>query len=325
MTRAPRFPFLLAAVLVACSLSFASAPARADDPAGAVAPLVDGFSAVIVRVDPAAFRIPSLPPTIVARLKAVEPEMAVKVEKEMARLERVRGATAVGIAGEPVYATIGLPSSSYTEWNAFAFLAPSRDYDPKDIESAATAVLPDLQPKSHGGLVVVHRKGDEVGPRLIEAFKPEPRREIAPAFAATSRYPVQVLIVPPAYVLRAFREILLPLPADMGGIDIRAVATGLEWASLGVDPERFTAELVLQATDEAAAKRIAGACEQARDAVVGGIERPAQEQVANTEPPGNQGGRRNAGWAVARVLALPLLRSMQVAAAADRVVVRLSP
>ena len=199
---------------------------------------------------------------------------------------------------------------------------PSDDYDLEAVEAAAKAVLPDLEPQPHGGLLVVHRKGDKAGPRLIEAFKPAPREEVAPAFAATARYPVQVLVVPPPHVLRAFREILLPLPAELGGIDIRYVATGLRWASLGVDPERFEAELVLQAADAAAAKRIATACEQARDAMIAAFERLAKEEVATAKATGNRGSRWNAGQAVARAFAVPLLRSMQVTADGDRAVVR---
>jgi len=298
--------------------------ARAGDPAAAVAPLVDGLSTVIVRVDPAAFRIPALPPAVAENLKATISERAVKVEAELARLEGVRAAVAAGIAGEPVYATIALPVS-HAEWHAFAFLVPSKNYPPEAVEAAAKAVLPDLEPQPHGGLFVVHRKGDANGPRLIKAFKPEQREEIAPAFAATAQYPVQVLVVPPPHVLRAFREILLPLPADSGGIDIRDVATGLEWASLGVDPERFEAELVLQAADAAAAQRIAMACEQARDAAVAAFERTAKEDVATAKATGNRGGRRNAGQAVARAIAIALLRSMQVTSDADRVIVRFSP
>jgi hypothetical protein len=326
MTRASRAPFLHAAALVACCLSVAmAAPATAGDPAAAVAPLIDGLSIVIVRVDAAAFRIPEVPPAIAESVKAVVPEMAAKVEAEIARLEGMRAAVAAGVAGEPVYATIALPVS-HSEWHAFAFLAPSDDYDPEPIAAAAKAVLPDLEPRPHGGLVVVHRKGDKAGPRLIEAFKPEPREDIAPAFAATARYPVQVLVVPPPHVLRAFREILLPLPAEFGGIDIRDVATGLEWASLGVDPERFAGELVLQAAGDAAATRIARACEQARDAVVAAFERPAREEIAaNGKPTEKQAGRRNAGWPVARAIMLPILRSMQVTAEGDRAIVRFSP
>lgn len=326
MTRASRAPFLHAAALVACCLSVAmAAPATAGDPAAAVAPLVDGLSTVIVRVDAAAFRIPEVPPAIAESVKAVVPEMAAKVEAEIARMERMRAAVAAGVAGEPVYATISLPVSK-SEWHAFAFLAPSEDYDPEPIAAAAKAVLPDLEPRPHGGLVVVHRKGDKAGPRLIEAFKPEPREKIAPAFTATARYPVQVLVVPPPHVLRAFREILLPMPAELGGIDIRDLATGLEWASLGVDPERFAGELVLQAADDAAATRIARACEQARDAVVAAFERPAKEEPAGTATAAEQqAGRRNAGWPVVRAIAIPILRSMQVTADADRVIVRFSP
>lgn len=324
MTRASRAPFLHAAALVACCLAVAmAAPATAGDPAAAVAPLVDGLSIVIVRVDPTAFRIPSVPPAIAESVKAAVPEMAAKVEAEIARLEGMRAAVAAGVAGEPVYATIALPVSD-SEWHAFAFLAPSEDYDPEPIAAAAKAVLPDLEPRPHGGVVVVHRKGDKAGPRLIEAFKPEPREEIAPAFAATARYPVQVLVVPPPHVLRAFREILLPLPAELGGIDIRDVATGLEWASLGVDPERCAGELVLQAADGAAASRIARACEQARDAAIAGFERTAEKDAA-ANAAGTEPGRRNARRAVARAIAIPILRSMQVTADADRVIVRFSP
>jgi hypothetical protein len=325
MTRAPHAPCLHAAAVVACCLSFAMASsAAAGDPAAAVAPLVDDLSTVIVRVDPAAFRITKLPAAIAESVKAVVPDMAAKLEAELARLERVRAAVAGGIGGEPVYATIALPVS-HAEWYAFVFLVPSAGFDPSPIEAAAKAVLPDPEPRPHGGLVVVHRKGDKAGPRLIAAFKPEPREEIAPAFAATARYPVQVLVVPPPHTLRAFREILLPLPAELGGIDIRDVATGLEWASLGVDPERFAAELVLQAVDDAAATRLARACEQARDVAVA-VERPVKEVLAGTtEDAGQQAGHRSAGWAVARTIAIPILRSMQVTADTDRVIVRFSP
>lgn len=321
MTRASRAPFLHAAAVVACCLSFAmAAPATAGDPAAAVAPLVDGLSTVIVRVDPAAFRIPAVPAAIAESVKAVVPEMAAELEAEIAQLEGMRGAVAAGIAGEPIYATIALPGSEFV-WHAFAFLAPSEDYDPEPIAAAAKAVLPDLEPRPHGGVVVVHRKGDKAGPRLIEAFKPEPREDIAPAFAATARYPVQLLVVPPPHVLRAFREILLPLPAELGGIDIRDVATGLKWASLGVDPERFAGELVLQAAGDATATRIARACEQARDAAIAGLERLAEKDAA-ANAAGKKPSRRNAGRAVARAIAVPLLRSMQVTADGDRAVVR---
>ena len=67
------------------------------------------------------------------------------------------------------------------------------------------------------------------------------------------------------------------------------------------------------------------ACEQARDAAVAAFERTAKEEVAPAKATGNRGSRRNAGQAVARAFALPLLRSMQVTADGDRAIVRFSP
>jgi hypothetical protein len=87
--------------------------------------------------------------------------------------------------------------------------------------------------------------------------KPQPRAEIADAFAAAGDTAHQALFFPGRDARRVFEELVPTLPQALSGGRSTVLTRGLSWAALGASgPPEARLQLVVQASDEAAAKAL---------------------------------------------------------------------
>jgi hypothetical protein len=84
-----------------------------------------------------------------------------------------------------------------------------------------------------------------VGPNRAAA-----RPEFLEAYQVMKDYPVQVLIAPPKYVKRVFRETKPTLPGALEKFDIASMPDALRWAAIGVNPEKLAFLVVAEAESE---------------------------------------------------------------------------
>ncbi|HUP81887.1 MAG TPA: DUF1559 domain-containing protein [Pirellula sp.] len=82
------------------------------------------------------------------------------------------------------------------------------------------------------------------------------KMEFSAAFKSVSAYPVQIAIVPPAYLRRTMRELMPEMPKQLGGGSSLVLADGLRWVAIGIDPATLKFELMIQSISDAQAKGI---------------------------------------------------------------------
>ncbi len=100
--------------------------------------------------------------------------------------------------------------------------------------------------------------GSKAALARLRSSKPDPRPELANAFAAAGDGFAQLLVVPGADVRRVVEEILPNLPSQVGGGPITTLTRGCLWADLGMNgPPRESLQIVIQSKDAAAANSFA--------------------------------------------------------------------
>lgn len=76
------------------------------------------------------------------------------------------------------------------------------------------------------------------------------------ALAATEGFPVQCVVVTPEYLRDTFDEIQPELPPALGGGPSQVLVAGVSWLSLGFEPSKLTARLVVQSDSPEAAQAL---------------------------------------------------------------------
>ncbi len=77
------------------------------------------------------------------------------------------------------------------------------------------------------------------------------------ALADPSNSPLQVIVVPPSYLRRAFEELAPELPASLGGGSSLVLTEGVQWLHLSYDPGALTGQLQVQSDSAPAAAALA--------------------------------------------------------------------
>jgi hypothetical protein len=90
-----------------------------------------------------------------------------------------------------------------------------------------------------------------VGPNHVAA-----RPEFLEAHQVVKDYPVQVLIAPPKYVKKVFRETRPTLPGPFEKIDLASVVDALRWKAIGVNPEKLEFLVVAEAESDSDAQSL---------------------------------------------------------------------
>lgn len=105
---------------------------------------------------------------------------------------------------------------------------------------------------------------------VVGAQLPAPSETNAHAQISTSRLPVeyewwqqalddpndaplQVAVVPPSYLRRAFEELAPDLPAALGGGPSQVLTEGVQWLRLSYDPNELTGRVLIQSASDPAA------------------------------------------------------------------------
>lgn len=88
-------------------------------------------------------------------------------------------------------------------------------------------------------------------------MKPADRPELAKAFAAAKDGAVQVVLLPPAWLVKQFDESAPELPKELGGGSTKPFTQGVQWAALGLDaPPKLALRLTVQSPSADAAKAL---------------------------------------------------------------------
>jgi hypothetical protein len=100
--------------------------------------------------------------------------------------------------------------------------------------------------------------GSEAAVARLREFKPDPRPELAKAFAAAGDTAAQLILIPTEDNRKVVEQLLPNLPAELGGASTRAISRGLNWLTLGIEaPPKLALRLVADASDAKAAGELA--------------------------------------------------------------------
>lgn len=76
------------------------------------------------------------------------------------------------------------------------------------------------------------------------------------ALQATSTYPVQIAVVYPNYFRETITELDPELPPMLGGGSAKILIAGIDWISLGINPQNATIQLIVQTESVGAAEKV---------------------------------------------------------------------
>jgi len=217
----------------------------------AVRPFIHETTILVVRADPARVAMPDITSIVQSLPAPVQSGYKRWAAEAQSGLEHVRRVT----GGQAVYATIGIPLSS-SHWPAFVFFKATPAVNAESLQTDLKLSQP-AQLARHEGYYVVSPVTNANVAELLAKSAVSPRDGLEAAFDAAANYPIQILLLPPAYLHRAIEETMTQLPAQLGGGSSSVLTEGVRWAALGVDTAAMRAELTIQSASDQAARALA--------------------------------------------------------------------
>jgi hypothetical protein len=223
----------------------------ADDDTVVVQPYVRESTFLIVKVDPAKVALPEVAEVLKVLPAQVQDGYQRWVTQAQAALEHLSTAT----GKQTVYASIGIPISK-SQWPLFVFFKATPGLTIESLCQNLNLTKPQQVCQRDDYFVLSPVNEADVA-QLLDSAPVSPRAELAAAFEAAGSYPIQILLLPPAYVRRTVQETMTQLPTQLGGGPSDVLADGIVWAALGVDTAALRAELIVQSASEDAARKLA--------------------------------------------------------------------
>lgn len=156
--------------------------------------------------------------------------------------------------GGKVYVTLDVPYSAVQPVLRVQMLAPG----PGELEKLSSHLeeMGWSPPIANGPLVAFaptreFTLGDAAS--MQKDVFPGGRPEVTAALNSVAAAPIRIVVVPPAYLWRTFRELMPQLPPELGGGKSSLLTDGVQWAGIAIDPAKLSVEAKIQsATPEAA-------------------------------------------------------------------------
>ena len=223
----------------------------ADEDTAAVQPFVRESTFLVVKVDPAKIALPDVADVLKVLPAQLQDGYQRWATQAQTALETLRAAS----GGQTVYASIGIPISR-SQWPLFVFFKATPGLTVESVCRSLNLTGP-AQACLRDDFVVLSPVDKADVAQLLDSSSVSSRAELAAAFEAAGSYPIQILLLPPAYVRRTVQETMTELPKQLGGGPSDLLADGLGWAALGVDTAALRAELTVLSTSEDAARKLA--------------------------------------------------------------------
>lgn len=274
-TRVPRCAVLVCMLLGSLNtwtnVAHSNPPTTTD--AEIVQPFVGESTIVIAKVDLAQVALPDL--DALFEWPSDEVKAQYKQAYDLVQTQLSRARTLVG--NRPVYAAIDVPVSPARR-PVFVFVRNPEAGPSADLLSFLREEK-QLQPETFGDYLVVGDSPTADLPRLLAGLSPAPREELAPALQAVERFPVQILLLPPAYLRRVMRELPFELPPHLGGGPSSLFSEGVKWAALGIDPAQLRTRLVVESFSDSGAQELANLIPKMLAAMLDAAPQALRQQI----------------------------------------------
>lgn len=251
--------------------------------------------AVIARIDLQRANVPEL-------LRA-SVDQGVAWEAAMDRYEQRWRKLAEATGEHPLYVVAGLPGTTHDRRQPFPVRTLISESPGVEVEVFSQVITPNSPAVSHGGywMLTTHPPMSELEIMPVDAAYLEQLATIQELYAD---YPVQISILPPEQLRRAFSELMTELPQELGGGSMKTFVDGMEWASIGMQLETLHLEATIQSASPEAAKAFAEQLPALLKAIAG--------LSASDEAP-----------ELVHEFVEPLLNALQADVQADRVIITL--
>ena len=243
-------------LLIAVPARAADRKFDADAAAKAIAPFLDDRTVAVAHVDLTRVDVDVIADKIVALTKFKPDDVA---EPKKAAAGIVQTLTKAGardaflvvsladLPNEPPF--VVLPLEKGADVKAILELTPKvgdvKSYGPPPVKYEFERI---------GDAAVL---GGEATRQRLKALKPQPRPEVAEAFAACGDGVARAALFAPTDARKVLEETLPELPPELGGGSIKVLTRGLRWVALTVDaPPKLTLRGIVQASDNDAAKAL---------------------------------------------------------------------
>jgi hypothetical protein len=241
--------------LAACWFSLAFvALATADAPTNVLSPYLDAQTLAVVHVDVSRVSVDPLIDSL-NRLGKVDEHATAQLRQEAKHW--IQDFTKAG--GKDIYAIVSLADLPQAPFFIIPLTATANAGELTRLLQARKAPLANARSD------VVEKLGDSLfaGPRAalarLRAAQPQPRPDVAKAFAAAGDGTLQVVLVPTADAKRVVKEILPTLPRELGGGPITVLTQGVQWAAAAAEgPPQASLRILIQSENGAAAGALRG-------------------------------------------------------------------
>ena len=213
--------------------------------------ITNGTTMILFRIDSSALQLPAM----VQETTKDNPTVAALAQRIAAPIESIR----TNLGGKEFYYAVDLPSS-------FNWLQ-SRISVPKSVPGdGLLKATKTIWPNAHLERTVLGKNS-----RVVElVFQKENAQyrymdsDILPtekavwenALGRTDRFPVQICVVPPAFIRETVTELDPQLPASIGGGSAASLIAATKWISIGFKPDDMTMRIVVETQSENAATEI---------------------------------------------------------------------
>ncbi len=258
----------LAAMLpLLAALAASAAPAPFDPAARAreIAPFIDAQTVAVAHVDVSRVDVEAA----FARLVRIADLSKSPDAREIARVKTLAAEWAsqfLAAGGRDIYVVVSLADIPPVP---FLVVVPLRDgaderairallYSGRADGPTERAPEPGRRGRPNTEVAVVGNAVVGVSSVILDRVRkmtPDPRPELADAFAAAGDTAAQLLILPTADNRRVIEELLPELPKEIGGGASTIVTQGLMWAAIGIDaPPNTSIRLTIQSRNADAAE-----------------------------------------------------------------------
>ena len=100
------------------------------------------------------------------------------------------------------------------------------------------------------------------------------RPDLQVAMQSVDAFPVKILVLPPDYIWKTFRDLMPTIPTKFGGGPITLLTEGVRWTAIGFDPPNLRLQAITQSMSSEAASATASHLPKLLEALAGQLRLP---------------------------------------------------
>ena len=92
---------------------------------------------------------------------------------------------------------------------------------------------------------------------ITDSTIPSTRPDLQTAMQSVDAFPIKILVLPPDYLWKTFRDLMPTIPTKFGGGPSSLLTEGVRWTAVGIDPQNLRLQAITQSMSSEAASAMA--------------------------------------------------------------------